>query len=742
MKVVSMELIYNAKNIIDDGNKLVHEFSASNPHVMRAIKAAASATISITICILLNLDEALFAGITAMIMLQPNVGATITKGLFRSIGTLCGAAIATFIFLYVFQTPFFFTAATFIFMGVIFYKKATSEYSYAWYVAGITFVLIASAGIIEPTTINVIDTAYFRGVNVLIGIAVSLLISRYVFPEYAKKEHQVKLANYKKAFYSFLSEFVDFYISGKYTTGFISQRYEKLLTAINSIQSIMDNAAKEDKNISKYIPVLNNMQQTLTELYDFGSNLEKIKSASIQKKYVSAIKKIVSDMGKMETNIDSKSNLNYRITCSEIENTFKLIENKTDKFVEKGINKTYSISESLLFYEFIMILKNVYFMYKSYSDLATGITILRKAHLNKDKVKDANYLTINFLFKELRLHIPSLKFAIKGALSIIIVIWGWKLLGNPSSNNGEIEISISVLTIIQPDFLASNLRALQRISGCLIGMALGILLLAVGIEFFYGMMIAYFIVMFISGYIITGGTNISYVGLQIAIAYMVATLATNTPQFNIEPVLFRFLGIFFAIITVWIINSLFWNDSLPTTLKKNMSNIWNKLFPARNDEKIILNAPAISDINSVRTTLKTMSNLNLIPQADLILLKQWINVIERLSISIELFNSLSSEEIEFINKLDPEILINTAHAIRNSADSYFKGELDLIVDELTELSSEVERIKYAIRFGAMKDEKMEEKEYHAHTIMLLRRMASRLQEAVISQININKQLSH
>jgi len=737
-----MELIYNARNIIGDGKRLIHEFSASNPHVIRSIKAASSATISITICILLNLDEALFAGITAMIMLQPNVGATITKGLFRTIGTLCGAAIATFIFLYVFQTPLLFTVATFLFMGVVFYKKNTSEYSYAWYVSGITFVLIASAGIIEPTSTNVIDTAYFRTVNVLIGIIVSLLISRYIFPEYAKKEHQVKFANYKKNFYAFLSEFSNFYISGKYTNGFTSQRYEELVNAINSIQSIMDNAAKEDKNISKYIPLLNNMQQSLTELYDFGSNLEKIKSASMQKKYASAIKKIIVDLGKMETNIDSKSNLNYRISCSEIENTFKLIESKADKIVKSGINKSYSISESLLFYEFIMILKNVYFMYKSYSDLTTGITILRKTEKPKNKIKDVNYLIINFLIKEIKLHTPSLKFAIKGALSIIIVIWGWKLLGNPSSNNGEIEISISVLTIIQPDFLASNLRALQRISGCLIGMAVGVLVLSLGIDSFYSMMIAYFIVMFISGYIITGGTNISYIGLQIAIAYMVATLMTNTPQFNIEPVLFRFLGIFFAIITVWIINSLFWNDNLSTTLKKNMCNIWNKLFPIKDNEKTILNAPTISDINSVRTILKTMNNLNLIPQADLILIKQWINVIERLSISIELFNSLDSEEIEFINKLDPEIMSNTATAIKKSADLYFKSELDSVLDILTELSSEVERIKYAIRFGAMKNQHMEQKEYHAHTIILLLRIASRLKEAVIAQINVNKQLNN
>ena len=740
-----MKFSFYFNNMYADGKKLVSDFSWKNKKVKRAAKTALSAVIAVYICYSLNLGDALFAGITAMIMLQPNLGATIKKGLLRSIGTVIGFFLSIFIFGFFVQNHIVYSIAIFIIMGVIFYKKATAKYNYAWYLVGITYIIITMVGLVEPTSSELlIDIAVHRTANVIIGIIVSLIIDTYIWPDYAFETLNSKLSKIKSELLLFYKKVFTEYLTMEYKYGAVTREYNKLKSELNAIEGLLGSSAIEAKMIKSDTANAESkcrrMQYNLDKIYDFFNSVKKLKNVSYQKNYSNICLKIISEIDILYSFIEENNSKMQEETNSKIRNLFIQMDVKYDKGLNKGKNKNYTIGDVLVFHEFVLILKEIHLMYISYSKqkLSTYEEVVQMKKVNIKK-KMFDFYQGKFLGFNIFLHIPSLKYAVKGGISVVVVIWAFWFSELPKSGMGGLEIAVAVMTVVQPDLVSSNLKSLLRFTGCLIGMILGFMFLGMQVESTLLMFFIFFWVMFLSGYIITGGPNISYLGLQLAIAYMVATIHGSVPVQNVEYVIYRFLGIFFAIAIVWCINISFWNENLLVTLKKRMKNIWENLASTEvSHEKILFGYPFIEMLTSLKLTIKTMHGLHDINREQLVVVKEWIDLQERLSFALNTLNNMDSETITFIRKLKPEIFFNIEKLIKNiSGKSINKEPLSMKDFNFSELIAEVEDLKLLLRKGAMKNKKLVEKQEYAHTVLTLKRVIVKLKAITEHQIKID-----
>ncbi len=74
------------------GKNLTHTLNAASPPLLYALRLWASVCLALYIAFWLQLDNPFWAGTSAAIVCQPQLGASLRKGWFRMIGTVIGAA--------------------------------------------------------------------------------------------------------------------------------------------------------------------------------------------------------------------------------------------------------------------------------------------------------------------------------------------------------------------------------------------------------------------------------------------------------------------------------------------------------------------------------------------------------------------------------------------------------------------------------------------------------------------------
>src|SRR5258708_6922601 len=72
---------------------LAHAFSAAGPALLFGLRLWASVCLALYVAFWLQLDNPFWAGTSAAVVCQPQLGASLRKGWFRMIGTLVGATM-------------------------------------------------------------------------------------------------------------------------------------------------------------------------------------------------------------------------------------------------------------------------------------------------------------------------------------------------------------------------------------------------------------------------------------------------------------------------------------------------------------------------------------------------------------------------------------------------------------------------------------------------------------------------
>ncbi|AJC49211.1 FUSC family protein [Allofrancisella guangzhouensis] len=141
--------------------------------------------------------------ITVLVVMstQPNLGGALDKAFMRFLGTIVGAIIAMLIAVFLSNKSLQIIMVLPFLMLSVYFAGASSKYSYAGTLAGITIIIIIFN--IRPS----IEIAIQRAVEISLGIAIALVVNRFVFPIRAEtrlKQSYIKTISQIKDFFGIL----------------------------------------------------------------------------------------------------------------------------------------------------------------------------------------------------------------------------------------------------------------------------------------------------------------------------------------------------------------------------------------------------------------------------------------------------------------------------------------------------------------------------------------------------------
>ena len=201
----------------------LHDFAWGTRQTRQALKTGLACVLSVLLMYFLDIREAYWAGISTLIMMQPNVAASLRKGWMRAGGACCGcfmAVIMTGLFL---QQHLTYTVALFSFAVLAFYLGVTARNGYFWSYFLLNATLISIIGMTQPD-ITVYITVH-RGAAITLGVLVSLVVNVVFFPDYAHETLKRDFEQHRMKTFQWIREIVRQYLECRYTPDPVDSGY-------------------------------------------------------------------------------------------------------------------------------------------------------------------------------------------------------------------------------------------------------------------------------------------------------------------------------------------------------------------------------------------------------------------------------------------------------------------------------------------------------------------------------------
>lgn len=167
---------------------------ADGEALLFSAKSFAAAMLAYFIALRIGLPRPAWAIVTVYLVSQPTGGASLSRGLYRLMGTLAGALATVTIVPTFANEPVVCSAvlAGWIGLGLFLSLLDRTPRSYAFVLSGYTTSLIGFPAVAAPAA--VFDTAIVRVQEIALGILCAVVIHRYVFPRPMTGQFQAKLA--------------------------------------------------------------------------------------------------------------------------------------------------------------------------------------------------------------------------------------------------------------------------------------------------------------------------------------------------------------------------------------------------------------------------------------------------------------------------------------------------------------------------------------------------------------------
>lgn len=137
-------------------------------------------------------------------MLPNYLGGVAEKSIFRVLGTLAGGAAAVFLVGNFFNETVFMLVGSALFIAFCTYFYGGTRYPYAFFLAGVTFLVILGKSLDNPA--NVWNVALWRTEEILVGVFSSVLVSSVLWPKYARLDFLSIAAGHQARFAAALRE--------------------------------------------------------------------------------------------------------------------------------------------------------------------------------------------------------------------------------------------------------------------------------------------------------------------------------------------------------------------------------------------------------------------------------------------------------------------------------------------------------------------------------------------------------
>ena len=726
------EYYYN--RIKKDATSLVHDYKWNSSESAFAMKAAIASTLSMLIAYSLDFNQAYWASISSVIVTLPTAGATAKKALFRFFGTCLGALLAVFFSGLFAQNHILYSIVLFLFISISMYVSVLSKYSYFWLLMAITASIIMISAISNNSPDHVVYMAFNRWFEVSIGITVTSILNLLVWPNYAAHTYAKKCKELNKDYLYFITEIFEEYLSGKYKIERIEKTFDSICGKIKSIEKITENAKFEIKTArrQKSLTILDTkqLQLNINHLWDFYQSIIKFKNLRFHQSYCQYVKEIFNVSSEM---INIKTDFNKKTQLINLQNSY--LEQINRRYLNNkahGVNEEHEIRDTYLFQEFLMILKEFVDFSKNKIFFNTHTLVSPENKLISCFPEEIYILHIKN--RTIELSIPIMKYAAKVGFSVVAVIWLWQLFEIPS---GGTNLAVAVLLVLQPDIMATYLKGFLRFLGCLAGVIVGFGFLFFQIESTFALCIFLTVIIYFAMYIyFKGGPAISYAGLQLSLAFLIAVLPE--PHATLETTLFikRLIGIFFGVSVAWIINVSIFSKDILSSFKEKLSFLERKVSTSIDNLDDFEQNLTIPDISSFYTSLNVITDQKEINMTDSFFINKYLKNIEKFFRIRYLLLCVDSEVIKFTQNIEPDIgkditgLIAVFH--NNTAN---EKEITL---KTTNILESIEEFRNNVRYNKLTEDKsLKFRQHLCQYIINLKRITSTLLELHQLQRKIN-----
>lgn len=559
-----MNINQHILNVYRDLKTEWHEFQWSSLQTQSAFKTALACIIALWLALLLRVEDPYWAGISALMVSKLQIGPTLQRSFYRAAGTIIGALVAVGTVSLLLDDSILFIIVLFLFVTFGLYKTTQSSYSYAWLLGVVTFLMVTVEVLVDQR--QVINTAFMRTFDVLLGIFSASVISTILFPTYSSKDLNQAINNSFLKFDTLLRIFFKDYEENHYDFNLFYTEYRSLTKSLDKQYELNSFVIYENVRINEEMTLMINsysMFQIASELllttYEHILPSEIIKD-SFSKNWNTIYNALNECILKANLLINNKAKKEeFEICLRDFQFVITSFKKQLEEHKTKRISPDSSKEIMHHLQQIILCLEGV----------GNSLRLLSYQPLKKRKVSRKQKFSklINSFWPT---DIHSIKFGIKGAIATLTVPILWVWFDLPGLN----QIAISVVAILQMDMVSTQKKGALRIYGCIVGAIVSLAVLGLDIENIILFLLLSFIILFSFNYIHFGRSSIGYFGTQATFAFLIGTITLAYPTSLLSPALERLAGILIGVTITVLINQTLW----PFTAKNAYQQLKKKLL--------------------------------------------------------------------------------------------------------------------------------------------------------------------
>ena len=257
-----------------------------DPAVRYGLKFGLAGVAAVFISLLIRLENPGWALFTVFVlMVAQYVGAIAEKSVYRFVGTVLGGMAGYLMTGALEQDPVLFLVLIGLFVGACTALFGQSRYPYAFFLCGMTTMVVASNGMADPATSWRFMT--WRIQEIFVGIVVTLVVQSVIWPRYARREF---LEGMRASFGDLRACFLD--ASGIRRDGERPQgerRAQDFPARITGLRTLLEFGSRESRYFRRKLHVYYELTGTLGRIaYAIGTLRERIPADSLYETHAGA----------------------------------------------------------------------------------------------------------------------------------------------------------------------------------------------------------------------------------------------------------------------------------------------------------------------------------------------------------------------------------------------------------------------------------------------------------------------
>lgn len=539
--------------------KTKEDLRFSSPVLQLAMRSAFACTLATFISLLFHVHNPYWSAISAMTVMVANTGSSIQKSILRMLGTIIGAALALLVIILTHQDPIIYCLLLALGSMIgIYFTTVDKEHFYAWLLGIVAYCMILLSPLAHPSPTQYIDTAYFRCLEILIGIGSATFVQHLIFPKRASDElekhiHQTAvkcesiLLHYKdclfdpskiqhdqfteetKACRSDIEKLSTLWAATAHETFFHKSDFKRqgqLLRAIsNMLELIVTNYRELPSTPSPY---WQEFKEPATALLNHSHHIFKLLIQTMHN-------------GGQQSDEALTEIRKFKAEWIKLKKHFAKLRKGTDG---ENIHLKYKVDEVDTVLASLSVIRLSVYEFEHALDVDTkkneNIYKPKRIGLYRSLVEYDGYY---------------LKFAIVATLGVLIGPFTWLFFGLP----GYSQIAISVAAVIGLNPEATRYKGLLRISACFVGCIAVVGILGINIESTSFLLIILFAVSTLFLFFHYSNADVSYFGTQANVVLFIGVVYQFMPDQSMAHALQRLFGIVSGVCILVIFQQLFWS---------------------------------------------------------------------------------------------------------------------------------------------------------------------------------------